>query len=95
MSAMSAQVAHLQQKLNAVFYHVGLQPSELRMKGRANLQGRADPAPYHGPAARGLGDAAEYLEERALVYAVPADDAQHLAAPDLEGNIAQRPKVIR
>ena len=32
-----------------------------------------------------LGDAREDLQERALAGAVAADDAEHLALPDLEG----------
>ena len=46
-----------------------------------------------GPAGRRLGDAGEDLQQRALPRAVAADDADHLATLDLEGDILQRPEV--
>ena len=46
-----------------------------------------------GPAGRRLGDAGEDLQQRALSRAVAADDADHLAALDLEGDIAEGPEI--
>ena len=47
-----------------------------------------------GPAAGRLGDAGEDLEQRALAGAVAADDADDLAALDLEGDVAQGPDGV-
>ena len=47
------------------------------------------------PPLRWFGDAAEYFEKCALARAVAADDAEHLALVDFEGNILQGPKVLR
>ena len=46
-----------------------------------------------GPAGRRLGDAGEDLQQRRLPRAVAADDADDLAALDLEGDVAQRPEI--
>ena len=42
----------------------------------------------------GGGDAAQDLEQGALAGAVAADDAEHFAALDLEGDVAQGPHEI-
>ncbi|OQA42175.1 MAG: hypothetical protein BWY52_02294 [Chloroflexi bacterium ADurb.Bin325] len=71
-----------------------LAAGQLRVEAGTHLQQRADPAVDLRPAAGGLGDAREDLEQRRLARAVAADDAHHLAAPDLEGDILERPELV-
>ena len=46
------------------------------------------------PAAVGSVMRREDLEQRALAGAVAADDADHLAALDLEGDVLERPELL-
>jgi hypothetical protein len=72
-----------------------LAAGQLGVEAGAYLQQRADPAADPAPAAGGLGDAREDLEQGALARAVAADDPHHLAALDLERDVFQRPQVVR
>ena len=46
------------------------------------------------PALGRLGDAREDLEQRRLAGAVAPDDAEHLAALDLEADVLERPELL-
>ena len=64
------------------------------MKAGADLQqARHPPAQPDAPCGR-LGDAAQDLEQRALAGAVPTDDANDLAALDLETDVLERPEFL-
>lgn len=65
------------------------------MKAGSNLKQTGNPAPHDLATGRWLGNAAEYLEQRALAGAVAPDCSQHFAALDFEGNILERPELIR
>src|SRR6185437_6589299 len=67
---------------------------ELGMKARADLEQARDPAAYRHPPLAWLGNAREHLEQRAFAGAVAADDAQHLAALNLEADIPERPELL-
>ncbi len=64
---------------------------ELGVEAGAHLEQAADAAAQLDAPRRRLGDARQDLEQRALARAVAADDAEHLAAPHLEVDVAQRP----
>jgi len=60
----------------------------------ADLQEGTDPAPHDDLALGRVGNAGEDLEEGALAGAVPADDAEHLTALDLEVDILEGPEGV-
>ena len=64
------------------------------MEAGAHLQQAGDAARAVHAAAGRLGDAREDLEQGALPRAVAADDADHLAALHLEGDVLERPEVV-
>ncbi len=65
------------------------------MEAGARLQQRGHlPAHDRAPLGR-LGDARQDLQQRALAGAVAPDDAQHLAALHLEGDVLKSPKELR
>ena len=67
---------------------------QLRMKSSADLEQAGDAADDgDAPLAR-LGDARQDLQERGLAGAVAADDAEHLAALNLEAHVLQRPEFL-
>jgi hypothetical protein len=76
-----------------------LASAQLRVEAGADLEQRADAAADARVAGRRLGDAREQLQQRALACAVAADDADGLAARDLEGRRAaprrSRPARLR
>src|SRR5262249_2476358 len=67
---------------------------ELRMEAGAHLEQAADAAMDLGAARRRRRDAREDLQQGALAGAVAADDADRLAARDLEAHVAQRPQFL-
>ena len=74
----------------AVEVHV-LAPGELGVEPYAELDERHQPAfDGHRAPAVGCVDAGEDLEQRALAGTVAADDAEELAAPDVEVDVPQR-----
>ena len=64
------------------------------MKAGADLQEGADPTAHDDLALRWVGDAGEDLEDGALAGAVPADDAEDLAALDLEVDVLEGPEGV-
>ena len=64
------------------------------MEARADFEQTCEPPAQDGPAAGGLGDAAEYLEERALASAVATDDTKDFAAFYLEADITESPELV-
>src|SRR5690349_8536055 len=62
------------------------------MKPGAELEDRRYPSATLDQAACRVERSREDLQQCALPRAVPADDAYDLAATDLEGHVAQRPK---
>ncbi|AHF94851.1 hypothetical protein OPIT5_28465 [Opitutaceae bacterium TAV5] len=69
-------------------------PSEFGMETGADLQERRH-SPAQGDTAFGrFGDAGENLEQGAFPCSVAADDTEHLATLDLEGNVLQRPEFL-
>ena len=71
-----------------------LASGELGMKASADLEQAGDAAlDGDAPLAR-LGDARQDLQERRLAGAIAPDDAEHLAALDLEAHVLQRPEFL-
>src|SRR5262249_45445773 len=66
---------------------------QLGVEAGADFEEAANPAVDHSPSLGRLGDARKDFEERALAGAVAADDADHLAAFDLEGDVLEGPEV--
>jgi hypothetical protein len=64
------------------------------MEAGADLEQARHPAPDRDPSLGRLGDPRQDLEQRRLAGAVVADDADHLAALDLEVDVAQRPELL-
>ena len=77
----------------AVQEHV-LAAGQLGMEAGADLEQAGHPALDRDPPLGRLGDARQDLEQRRLARAVVADDADHLAALDLEIDVAQRPELL-
>ena len=71
-----------------------LAAGQLRMEAGADLEQRADAAVDLDAPRRRLGDARQDLQQRALAGAVAADDADDLAAPDLERHVAAAPRCV-
>ncbi len=71
-----------------------LAPGQLRVEAGAHLQQRPHPPAYQGAALGRLGDAGKDLQQRGLAGAVAPDDADRLAAPDVERNVLERPDVL-
>src|SRR6185295_2097391 len=67
---------------------------QLRMKARADLEKARDAPADPDASGRRLGDARQDLQHRGLARAVAADDAEDLAAPDLERHVLQRPELF-
>ena len=65
------------------------------MEAGADLQQRADAAVELGAAGGRLRDPREDLQQGALAGAVAADDADDLAALDLEGDVLEGPERVR
>ena len=59
------------------------------MKTRADFQERTDPALHVDSTAGRIGDFRQNLEQRALAGAVAADEANHFARLDLEGDAVE------
>ena len=72
-----------------------LASGEIAVEARRDLDERADAAADAAVAARRLVDAREQLERRRLPRAVRPDDAERLAGPHLEREIAHGPEVAR
>src|SRR5262249_13118101 len=71
-----------------------LASGELGMKASADLEQAGDAAgDGDAPLAR-LGDARQDLQECRLASAIAADDAEHLAALNLEAHVLQRPEFL-
>ena len=71
-----------------------LAAGEFGVKAGADLEQARNPAlDCDAPLGR-LGDAREDLQQCALAGAVAADDADHLAALDLEAHILERPELL-
>ena len=71
-----------------------LASGELGMKASADLEQAGDAArDRDAPFAR-LGDARQDLQERRLAGAIAPDDAEHLAALNLEAHVLQRPEFL-
>ena len=64
------------------------------MKTGPDLKEGADPAPHDDLALGRIGDPGEDLEEGALAGAVPSDDAENLAALDLEVDVLEGPEGL-
>ena len=64
------------------------------VKAGADLEQARDPTLNGNPPFARLGNAREDFEQRALAGAVAADDAEHLAALDLEADIPERPELL-
>ena len=64
------------------------------MKARADLEEGTDPAPHDDLALGRVGDPGEDLEERALAGTISPDDAEDLAALDLEVDVFEGPEGI-
>src|SRR5439155_5819344 len=70
-------------------------PGQVGMETGADFE-KAAHAPIHLRATRRwLGDSGENLQQRAFARAVPADNAEHFAVFDLEGDVFQGPDDIR
>src|SRR5215471_1327999 len=67
---------------------------KLRMKSGSYFQQTCNPPLYGNAACCGFGNARQYLQESALARAVPADDAENLAALELKADILERPKFF-
>src|SRR5262245_20984141 len=67
---------------------------QLRMESRPNLEQACDATLDLNCSCCGLGYPAEDLEESRFPCTVATDDAEHLAALDLKGNVAQGPEVL-
>ena len=61
-----------------------LAAGQLGVKAGADFEQARDPAPDRDAALARLGDARQNFEQGRFAGAVAADDAEHLAAPDLE-----------
>jgi hypothetical protein len=64
------------------------------MKARAHFQQTGHSAFDSHPAFRRLCDPAQYLQQRALAGAIPANDAEGFALVDLKTNILGGPEVF-
>ena len=71
-----------------------LAAGQLAVEAGADLEQRADAAVDPGRARGRLDDARQQLQKRALAGAVQADDADVLAAADLERRVPQRPELV-
>ena len=71
-----------------------LAPGQLGVEPGAQLQQRRHAAAHADPARGRAQHAGDHLQQRALARAVVADDAEHLAAPHVEGHAAQRPELV-
>ena len=71
-----------------------LAAGQVGVESRPDLQKRADAAVNPRVTRCRRRDARQYLEQRGLSRAVPTDDAEHLAALDLEGHVLQRPDGV-
>ena len=71
-----------------------LAAGQFRMKAGADFEQARDPAAQDRASARRLGDPAQNLQQRRFAGAVASDDAEHLAALDLEAHILQRPEFL-
>ncbi len=71
-----------------------LAPGQLLVEAGADLEQASDAAVQLDPAKGRLEDARQDLEQRRLAGAVVADDADDLAALDLEIDVAQRPEFL-
>ena len=65
------------------------------MKARADFEQAADAATQINLAFGRRDDSAEHLQQRGLAGAVAADDADHFARADVEGDILEGPKISR
>src|SRR6266849_1488814 len=72
-----------------------LPAGEFRVKTRADLEKTADAAMNFGPARSRPRDAGKNLEEGGLAGAVAADQSQHFAFANLQGDIVHRPESVR
>src|SRR5262249_31751729 len=70
-----------------------LASTQLTMKTYADFQQGADAAVDFRRSARGIGDAGEDLEQRALSGAVAPDDAGDLALLDLQRDVLEGPEL--
>src|SRR5581483_8753011 len=69
-------------------------PGQLGMKPGADFEQAGDTTLDRGAALARLGDARQNLQQRRFAGPVAADDAEDLAAPDLEADVAQRPEFL-
>ena len=69
-------------------------PGQLGVKAGADFEQARDAALDRDLAFGRLGDAGEDLQQRRFAGAVAADDAEHLAALDLEADILERPELL-
>ncbi len=76
----------------AVQEHV-VASGKFRIEARAQLEQRGHAPPRVYDARRRLQDPRANLQQRALPRTVLAHDAECFPLPDLEGNLAQRPKI--
>src|SRR5438552_4071547 len=65
------------------------------MKAGAELEQRGEAAAHRDLALGRIGGAGDEPQERRLARAVLADDADGLAAMDVEADVAQRPELFR
>src|SRR5205823_6380231 len=70
-----------------------LAPGQLGVEAGADLQQRADPAAQAGVPRGRPGDARQDLEQRRFAGPVAPDDADGLAGPDVEADVAQGPEL--
>ncbi len=71
-----------------------LAPCQFRVKSGADLEQRSDTADDGRVPLRGLGDAREDLQERALARAIAPDDAERLTLVELEGDVVEHPDPL-
>lgn len=71
-----------------------LAPGQLGVETGADFEQAGDAAFDRHAAFGGLSDAAEDFQQGAFPGSVPANDADHLAAADLEGHIFQGPEFL-
>ena len=72
-----------------------LTAGQLRMEARPDLQQAPDPPAQLGPARGRASHAAEHFEESRFARPVAADDADHVARLNLEGDVFQGPDRVR
>src|SRR5262249_11816342 len=72
-----------------------LAAGQLRVEAGSDLEQAPDPAAQLDLTGRGGGDAAEYLQQRALAGAVAADHAEYLPRLYIERYVLEGPQVRR